>query len=181
MSTASNDRKPIVRKAAISLSQSERQSLHALLANDAVSARHARRVRVILLSDEGLLGIEIAKRVQLSVGQVSRIRKAYLARGSASLADKPHPGRRDHAVPRETAQLIARIAASPPPNGRKRWSTRLIAAEVGLTSATIAKVLRRIQGSDGSLSNPTVDGSPPPATKSRPRASCSEAPGAVSS
>jgi DNA-binding MarR family transcriptional regulator len=145
VSTARFEGKPVTRKTAIVLSESERRSLNELLAKGRVSARYARRVRVIVLSDQGLKGVEIAQRLQLSVGQVSRIRAAFLLGGASSLADKRHPGRRDHAVSSETALMIARIAASAPPHGHKRWSTRLIAAKVGLTSATIAKVLRRMK------------------------------------
>lgn len=156
-------RKPI-RKVALTLREGERQALLAQLARADVSVRYARRVRVVLLSDEGLKGVEIAQRLELSVGQVSRIRKAFQHRGLSSLADKPHPGRRDHAVTRETVAQILRIAASPPPHGRKRWSTRLIAAMVALTSATVAKVLRRVNG----LNAGSGDEGPPPPPKSRP-------------
>lgn len=141
------NRKPVERKVrALTLADEERQRLLDTLARPTTSQRYARRVRVILLSGEGLKGVEIAERLRLSVGQVSRIRKAFLVFGLSSLADKPHPGRRDHAVPPETIELITRIAASAPPVGHTRWSTRLIAAKVGLTSATIAKVLRKLGG-----------------------------------
>lgn len=127
---------------AFGLSAEERRALRALLANAGVNARHARRIRVVLLSGDGVRGIDIARRLDLSVGQVSRIRQRFIQRGVAGLADSPHRGRRDHAVPEQAVALIAALAASPPPPGRKRWSTRLIAAEVGLSSATVAKVLR---------------------------------------
>jgi len=140
-------RKPFVRKVSIVLTGTDRQRLLAQLERDDASLRYIRRVQVILLSDEGLKGVDIARRLKLSVGQVSRIRKVFQALGPSSLADKPHPGRRDHAVSRERVALILRLAASPPPHGRKRWSTRLIAAEVGLTSPTVAKVLRSVSRS----------------------------------
>jgi hypothetical protein len=42
----------------------------------------------------------------------------------------------------EVVECIVQMALSPPPAGRTRWTTRLIADEVDLTSATVAKVLR---------------------------------------
>ena len=100
----------------------------------------------MLLSADGVAGAEIARRLNLSPGQVSRIRRRFAEHGVAGLATRPHVGRKDHAVSPETTERIIRISASAPPLGRPRWSSRLIAARVGLTSATVAKVLRRAGG-----------------------------------
>lgn len=125
------------------LTARERATLLSLLASPETSRNHARRVRVVLLSADGVPGVEIALRLRLSAGQVSRIRARFDQRRIEGLADEKHPGRRDHAVSSELVQAIERLASSPPPEGRRRWSTRLIASRVGLTSATVAKVLRR--------------------------------------
>ena len=101
---------------------------------------------MVLLSADGIAGAEIARRLNLSAGQVSRIRRRFAEHGVAGLATRPHVGRKDHAVSPETTERIIRISASTPPHGRPRWSSRLIAAHVGLTSATVAKVLRRASG-----------------------------------
>jgi transposase len=100
----------------------------------------------VLLAGQGVSGVEIARQLELSVGQVSRIRQRFLQRGVAGLAESPHLGRRDHAVPEQAVALVTALAKSPPPAGRKRWSTRLIAAQVGLSSATVAKILRNAPG-----------------------------------
>jgi transposase len=97
---------------------------------------------VVLLSAQGIPGVEIARRLSLSVGQVSRIRKRFERDAVAGLADQPKAGRKDHAVPAEKVERIVTLAVSPPPTGYGRWSTRLIARRVNLTSATVAKVLR---------------------------------------
>lgn len=102
----------------------------------------ARRARVILLSAEGMSGLAIAARLLLSNGQVSRIRARFLAGGIEGLGERPLGGRRDHAVPDSVVQRVLELATSSPPAGRRRWSTRLLAAEVGLTSATVSKILR---------------------------------------
>lgn len=102
----------------------------------------ARRARVILLSAEGMSGIAIAARLRLSNGQVSRIRARFLSEGIAGLRERPRGGRHDHAVPDSLVQRVLELAASAPPTGRRRWTTRLIGAQVGLTSATVAKILR---------------------------------------
>lgn len=105
-------------------------------------AGHARRARVVLLSADGVSGGEIAKRVGLTAVQVSRIRRRFVETGVVGLAERPRSGRKDHAVSEETTEQIVQTTLSPPPPGRSRWTTRLLARKFGLTSATVSKVLR---------------------------------------
>jgi transposase len=135
-----------VKRPSVALSGVERQTLNRLANDPKLDPAHVRRVRVVLLSADGVAGAEIARRLNLSPGQVSRIRRRFAEHGVSGLATRPHLGRRDHAVSPETTERIIRISASTPPLGRPRWSSRLIAARVGLTSATVAKVLRRAGG-----------------------------------
>ena len=74
---------------------------------------------------------------------MSRIRRRFLERGVAGLATRPKAGRKDHAVPALTVERLVELAMSPPPAGRSRWTTRLLAKEVGLTSGCVSDVLRR--------------------------------------
>lgn len=126
----------------IRLTASQRRELEAVAAKRTARAGHVRRVRVVLLSADGVRGADVAGRVGLSVEQVSRIRRRFIESGVAGLADQPKAGRKDHAVGPETVERIVQMALSPPPAGRIRWTTRLIANEVDLTSATVSKVLR---------------------------------------
>jgi transposase len=126
----------------MTLSARDREELEAVGQRPGVPHGHARRARVILLSAEGVLARDIAVRLRLSAGQVSRIRKRFRAGGVHALADRPRAGRKDHAVPLEKVAVILALVRSTPPFGRTRWSTRLIGREVGLSSATVAKVLR---------------------------------------
>jgi transposase len=113
--------------------------------------RLARRARVILLSAEGVSGLDIALRLKLSSGQVSRIRARFLAEGVRGLSERPRRGRTDHRVSERVVERVLALAASAPPSGHRRWSTRLIGARVGLTSTTVSKILRSsTRGSQGS-------------------------------
>lgn len=116
--------------------------LEALVARPSAPAGLVRRARVILLSAEGISGVEIAGRLDLSREAVSRIRRRFVDEGVEGLFDRPKPGRRDHAVPAETIEQIVQLALSPPPAGRSRWTTRLLAEAVGRTSGCVSDVLR---------------------------------------
>jgi transposase len=126
----------------LKLTATQRGQLQRIVAQRTARAGHVRRTRVVLLSADGIAGVEIARRVGLSVEQVCRIRRRFTESGVEGLADQPRAGRKDHAVPAATVDRIVQMALSPPPAGRSRWTTRLIAREVGLTSATVAKILR---------------------------------------
>jgi len=126
----------------VKVTAAQRRQLEAIVARRTSRAGHVRRIRVVLLTDDGLAGSEIATRLALSQEQVSRIRRRFVEGGVEGLADQPKAGRKDHAVQPATVAQIVELAMSPPPAGRSRWTTRLIGRQVGLTSATIAKVLR---------------------------------------
>jgi hypothetical protein len=126
----------------IVLTAVEGKELRTLVARDQTKGGQARRARVILLSAEGVTCRDIASRLGLSLGQVSRIRGRFERSGVGGLEDRPRAGRKDHAVPREKIDLVVSLAESPPPPGHARWSTRLIGRRLGLSSATVSKVLR---------------------------------------
>jgi hypothetical protein len=47
------------------------------------------------------------------------------------LLARPKAGRKDHAVPPATVDQVVNLAMSPPPAGRSRWTTRLLAKQAG--------------------------------------------------
>lgn len=126
----------------LDLTPTQRRALEALLAQRSARAGTVRRARVVLLCADGVSGVEIATRVGLSEEQVSRIRRRFIEGGVEGLHDQPKAGRKDHAVKPEVVEHIVQTALSPPPAGRTRWTTRLLAREFDLTSATISKILR---------------------------------------
>jgi transposase len=127
----------------VELTAKQRRELAQLVARATESAQVIRRAHVVLWSAEGVAGAEIARRLQLSAEAVSRIRRRFLAGGVAGLATRPKGGRTDHAVPAATVERLVELAMSPPPAGRSRWTTRLLATEVKLTSGCVSDVLRR--------------------------------------
>jgi len=130
-------RKPLKLKA------SERRALELLVARRNAPAGHVGRARIILMSGDGVSGAEIAEQLGVTQVHVSRTRTRFLTGGVEGLATRPKAGRKDHAVSLETVDRILKMALSPPPPGRSRWTTRLIAREVNLTNWTVSKILRK--------------------------------------
>jgi transposase len=131
-------RKPHV----ITLSKTRRRELRRIADRPSERASLVRRARVVLLSAEGIAGREIAQRLELTPEAVSRIRLRYKRAGIKGLFEKPGRGRRDHAVADATVERLVQLAMSPPPAGRSRWTTRLLAKQVQLTSGCVSDVLR---------------------------------------
>ena len=120
----------------------QRAELEWIVARPSEGAGLVRRARVILLSAEGVTGKEIALRLDISAEQVSRIRTRFHREGVSGLAERKKAGRKDHAVPAAKVERIVQLAMSPPPAGRSRWTTRLLAREVGLTNGCVSDILR---------------------------------------
>ena len=127
----------------VGLTAKQRRELEQLVARATESAQVIRRAHVVLWSTGGMAGADIARHLHLSAEAVSRIRRRFLDGGVAGLATRPKGGRTDHAVPAATVERVVELAMSPPPAGRSRWTTRLLAKEVGLTSGCVSDLLRR--------------------------------------
>lgn len=127
----------------IKLTPRKRAELEAVVARTTAPAGHVRRARVILLSADGVTGVEIGLRLDLTPEAVSRIRRRFVRDGIVGLASRPKSGRTDNKLSPETVEQVIQLAMSPPPAGRSRWTTRLLARAVGIVSSCVSKVLRR--------------------------------------
>src|SRR5258708_21258737 len=119
----------------------ERKHLETLVARLWAWAGHVRRARVILMAADGVRGVEIARRLSLSIPQVSRIRERFKVGKISGLADQPKPGRGNN-VPESMVQKVVATVMSPPPPGHSHWSTRELGRRVRLGRTTVHEILR---------------------------------------
>lgn len=113
------------------LTEEERQYLDNLIRSGNTAARTQTRARILLHADHAQekkrTDKEVAEAVRVCEATVVRTRKAFLDEGrDAALYDKPRPG----AIPKITGDIEAKLvtlACSDPPNGRSRWTLRLLA------------------------------------------------------
>ncbi len=107
----------------------------------AIPAGLARRARIVLLAGDGVPNTEIGRRVGVSRQTVIGWRQRYLEGGTAALDDRPRPGRAEQI---DEAQVVVATLEEPPERlGVTHWSSRLLASELGLGHATIARVWRK--------------------------------------
>jgi transposase len=121
------------KKYPVVLSDTEREELKRLIAAGTSPARKLAHARILLKSDEGPDGDgwadeKVADAVESSQPTVARIRRQYFEEGLEAALNRRPPTReyRRKLDGEKEARLVA-LACSEPPEGRARWSLRLLA------------------------------------------------------
>ena len=124
-----------MKKYRVFLNGKKRSELNRLVNSGTHKARTITRARILLLSDESPKGIsrgmgktdrEIIGVLGVSARTVASTRQRYVEEGiEGSLNEKPRSGKPPKLTGRDEAKLAV-IACSEPPEGRVRWSIRLL-------------------------------------------------------
>jgi transposase len=118
----------------------DREVLTSWTRSPSVRAGLAQRARIVLLAADGIGTGEIVRRVGVSKPTVIAWKRRYAEEGLGGLDDRPKSGR-----PRrvDAAEIVVRTMEPPPDKlGVTHWSSRLLAAELGVSNVTVAKVWR---------------------------------------
>jgi transposase len=118
----------------------DREVLASWLRSPSIRAGLAQRARIVLLAADGIGTNEIVRRTGVSKPTVILWKKRYAAEGAGGLEDRPKPGK-----PRTTDDVAIVLATlEPPPRrlGVTHWSSRLLAAELGISNVKVADVWR---------------------------------------
>jgi transposase len=106
-----------------------------------VRAGLATRAKIVLSAAAGEGTSSIARRLGVSRPTVIQWRDRYAADGLEGLRDAPRSGRPKTI---DDTQIIARTLRPPPKRlGVTHWSSRLLASEIGVGDATVARAWRR--------------------------------------
>ena len=112
------------------LTEEEVEYLDAFVKKGRRSAREITRAHVLLLLNDGRTEMDVKDTLRISRATVSNIKKRYREEGlQRALVDKPRPGQPRKYTERHEAEIIAQ-ACTKPPEGRARWSVRLITEEM---------------------------------------------------
>ena len=126
------------------LREGDRSRLEALTRSSSVRAGLVSRARIVLLAADGLPNAEIARRTGTSRPTVVDWRARYDAGGLGALHDQPRSGR--PAEIDEIDVVVATLAddGRPPAHlGVTHWSARLLAGELKISFATVARIWRK--------------------------------------
>jgi transposase len=136
----------------VTLTAGERDGLEAMIRKGKADARKLAHARVLLQVDEagggpGRIDRDVAAALDLSVRTVERVRRRFVEEG-LDAALLPRPSKRVYARVLDGAQeakLIA-LACSRPPEGKRRWTLRLLAeqvVELGYAGSVSHETVRR--------------------------------------
>lgn len=107
------------------------------------SHRVVERARIVLASADGHGGDAICAMLGVSRPTVSRWLDRYDAQGATGLeADRPRSGRPRQITAADEAAIVDATLRTPAPDGGTHWSTRLMAAQVGVHQTTVARIWR---------------------------------------
>lgn len=148
------------KKYVVKLSDHERKSLEALTSKGVAKVRRVKRARILLMADEGHTDTFIAFATGAGKATVERTRKRCVLEGiEAALSEKPRPGQKRKLTEKEEAKIVA-LACTTPPDGRKRWSLRLLADKAielidheSLSYETVRRTLKKTNLSPGSINS----------------------------
>jgi transposase len=126
---------------AVVLSDEERDELERWTRRRSSAQGLALRARIVLLAGEGLTNTQIARRLGISRPPVAKWRKRFAEHRLDGLTDEPRPGRPRSIGDEQVEEVIVRTLESTPKNAT-HWSTRSMAAEVGLSREAVGRIWR---------------------------------------
>jgi transposase len=118
----------------VTLEKEERQSLDELLSKGKADVRRLKHAQILLMADESKDGrrwsvLRIAEAVGCGTATVERVRRRFVEEG-LEMALSPYRSPRREYRPKLDGEQEARLitlACSQPPEGRARWTLRLLA------------------------------------------------------
>ena len=129
------DPRPVV----IELSEAEREQLESWSRRRSSAQALAERSRIVLAAADGLNNTEIAKRLGVNVSTARRWRNRFGEHRLDGLTDEPRPGQPRKITDAKVEEVIVKTLETTPRDAT-HWSTRSMAAEVGLTQSAVHRI-----------------------------------------
>ena len=126
----------------IELTDGERRTLEGWARRRRSAAGLAQRSRIVLACAEGHTNSAVAAQVGVSVPTVRRWRGRFAQARLDGLFDEPRPGQPRKISDEQVEQVIVKTLESAPPDGGTHWSTRQMAAAVGLNQTAVSRIWR---------------------------------------
>jgi transposase len=128
-------------KAELILSDDERQTLKTWAGRPKSTQRLATRARIVLNCAEGLDNKAVAAKLGVCSATVGTWRRRFVERRLEGLADEVRPGAPRKYDDADIERAVTRTLESKP-KAATHWSTRSLAAELGLSQSTVGRIWR---------------------------------------
>jgi len=127
--------------APVVLTDGERAQLEAWARRPRTAQVLAMRARIVLAAADGLGNTAIAAKLGIALSSARKWRSRFLALRLDGLVDEPRPGRPRTVTDEQVEAVITRTLESAPANAT-HWSTRSLAAELGLSQSAVSRIWR---------------------------------------
>lgn len=131
----------------VELTADEREQLLAIIRSGKSLARRITRARILLKAEQRLTDEQIAKDLAIGSATVGRVRQRFVEEGlERALSERTRAAKRRKLSAKQEAHVIA-VACSQAPEGRARWTLRLLAdrvVELGFTESFSHETVRRL-------------------------------------
>jgi transposase len=144
----------------VTLTTEERGELERMISRGKADARKLAHARVLLQADEAEGGParvdgDVASALDVSVRTVERVRQRFVEQGlAAALLPKPSPRLYGRKLDGEQEAHLLALACAAPPEGKARWSLRLLAERMvaleqvdTLSHETVRQTLKKTKSS----------------------------------
>src|SRR5258708_29836229 len=127
----------------IILNPGQKEDLEQCARARSLAVRLVERARIVLLAAAGKQDKDIAAELGITAQKAARWRKRFLALGMAGLEkDAPRPGRTPSISASKVKRVIQKTTQEKPANST-HWSTRSMAAAVGLSESTVRRICHK--------------------------------------
>jgi len=97
------------------------------------------RARIVLSCGQGMSNAEVAQKLHITGATVGKWRERFRKFGLDGLLDEPRVGAPRKITDQQIEEVVTKTLESMPKNST-RWSTRLMAAETGLSQNAIVRI-----------------------------------------
>jgi len=138
------------------LTKEEREHLEKMISSGIASARKLTRARILLKVNEGLSKTAISQVLDVTNNTVTNVCRSFQTLRLEAIERKPPNREYEHSLDGEAEAHLITIACSAPPEGRERWTLRLLQSEMikrqyvdDVSHETIRTALKKTYSSRG--------------------------------
>ena len=114
----------------VRLTQAERVELQKLISAGVAPARKLTRARILLKADESFRKAEISRALDVTSNTVTNECRAFQTQRLEAIERKKPEREYNHSLDGEAEAHLVALACSAPPEGRERWTLRLLASKM---------------------------------------------------
>ncbi len=119
-----------MRRYKVQLTIEEQEQLQKLISSGIAPARKLTRARILLKVDAGMPKSEVSQVLDVTINTVTNVCRSFQTQRLEAIERKKPDREYEHSMDGEAEAYLIAIACSEPPEGRERWTLRMLQAEL---------------------------------------------------